>query len=70
MNKKDAVEKLCRIMRGVADAHDGKYAADCICHDKDMIGFCVEEGILDYIRVAVNEKLERDGLITPDIPNE
>lgn len=70
MNKKDTVEKLCRIVKTVSEAHDDRFAADCFCIDKHVFNFCVEDQLIEFIRIAVNEKLERDGLTIPDIPEE
>ena len=64
--KKEVVKELCKIMCAVGEAHDNKYSYDCVCDDTQWVNFCVEKSITDFIKLAVEEKLVRDGLTVPE----
>jgi len=66
MTRQEVLSKLCEITSEVGrEVYHSQYAHDCFCGaskfaDKGIFKFLFESQVLDYIRDAVNEKMERE----------
>jgi hypothetical protein len=60
MKRSEVIHDLCAINGTVGRYFGSQYAYDCLCSEANH-GFQFEEKVLEFIRDAVNEKIERDG---------
>lgn len=65
-DEEQIIEALCEICTRVGEYHKNQYAADCFCRNSALAKeagwtFQFEQHILQWINLAVEEKMLRDG---------
>ena len=61
MTKQEAIERLCALVTKVGEVEfDSRHAHDCFCSEQDLPKeqVCIAEEVIDYIEIAVNNKLK------------
>lgn len=60
MTKQETLERLCNLVTKVGEAEFGsRHAHDCFCSEQHLPDeyVCIAEEVIDYIEVAVIDKL-------------
>lgn len=63
--RQDAIQAYCKIASDVGRYFNSEYAYDCFCSDhivKMGYRFAHSEKVIQFVKEAIAEKIERDGL--------
>lgn len=61
VTKQETIEELCGVATKVNDkVFDYSLATDCFCTKEESSDYRFEERVLEFIKEAVNEKIDRE----------